>query len=388
MPITSNRNDFIPGVDISALSTLSKSDLIQMIAGAIPVGDGSSSGIGGVIVLNSQTPYDPNVAPTVYPDVANNPRFARYLWIDTYELRSGGTGKITLRYWSGTYDVNGTPSALAADWKNAVVQSAVTTDDIEDAAITASKITGDSASDAGKLLALNAAGDAGTWVNFADLFNNTGITVPISRVTPPSSATTNSLLSWTGATWAAIGAQAVIDALSSGAIPLNKLQSAGATDGQQLVWDATNTTWKPASTPFTKGPFIATASNSLASVTSLTGDHGLDTMPSLVRAVCVLSTAFGGYPANCEIPVECFSAPITPLGGSDEDFFVRPAFAVYATASSVGVYLRKGSHGLSGYSGDLALTAPSTATTDGTSALTVITNAELANFTLKIYAWA
>jgi hypothetical protein len=58
--------DIIAGLDISSLSSVTQAQLMQMINQAAPL-----SNIGSVI-YGSTT-----------PDVANNPRFARYVWLDT-----------------------------------------------------------------------------------------------------------------------------------------------------------------------------------------------------------------------------------------------------------------------------------------------------------------
>jgi len=58
--------DLLAGLDITALSSVSQSQLLQMVNQAAPLPN-----IGGVI-------YD-----TITPDVASNPRFARYFWLDS-----------------------------------------------------------------------------------------------------------------------------------------------------------------------------------------------------------------------------------------------------------------------------------------------------------------
>jgi len=65
--------DFNPGIDISGLSSVTQAQLLQMVAQLAPL-----SNIGGVIVMSG--------AGSAHPDVTNNPRFARYLWIDTQSL--------------------------------------------------------------------------------------------------------------------------------------------------------------------------------------------------------------------------------------------------------------------------------------------------------------
>jgi len=65
--------DFQAGYDPSASASISASQLLQMCNQLAPL-----SNIGGVIVMSG--------AANAHPDVTNNPRFARYLWIDTQSL--------------------------------------------------------------------------------------------------------------------------------------------------------------------------------------------------------------------------------------------------------------------------------------------------------------
>lgn len=58
--------DFVPGLDISALASVTQAQLLQMISQIAPL-----SNIGGIICQ------------TATPDVASNPRFARYVWLDS-----------------------------------------------------------------------------------------------------------------------------------------------------------------------------------------------------------------------------------------------------------------------------------------------------------------
>lgn len=73
--------DFIAGLDISSLSSVTQAQLMQMINQISPI-----SNIGGVIFQAG-----PSVAAEISagfggaPDVTNNPRFARYIWLNTYD---------------------------------------------------------------------------------------------------------------------------------------------------------------------------------------------------------------------------------------------------------------------------------------------------------------
>mgnify|MGYP003347037721 FL=1 len=73
--------DFIAGLDISSLSSVTQAQLMQMINQISPI-----SNIGGVIYqpgsnLNTSIP-----AGTLgSPNVNDNPRFKRYIWLNTYD---------------------------------------------------------------------------------------------------------------------------------------------------------------------------------------------------------------------------------------------------------------------------------------------------------------
>lgn len=64
--------DFESAFDITGLSGLTKSQLIQYVLKLGPL-----SNIGGIIVMSGLN--------NAHPDVTNNPRFARYLWIDNQD---------------------------------------------------------------------------------------------------------------------------------------------------------------------------------------------------------------------------------------------------------------------------------------------------------------
>jgi hypothetical protein len=62
----SARHDIIVGIDVSSLSSVTQEQLVQMVNEAAPLSDI------GFCLFGTTT-----------PDVANNPRFARYIWLDT-----------------------------------------------------------------------------------------------------------------------------------------------------------------------------------------------------------------------------------------------------------------------------------------------------------------
>ncbi len=85
----SAQNDFISGFDLSSVSSASQAQVMQAINGLAPL-----TNVGGIIVMSG--------AAAAVPDVANNARFARYLWIDTQ------TAPYTLKTYNGSAWVTST----------------------------------------------------------------------------------------------------------------------------------------------------------------------------------------------------------------------------------------------------------------------------------------
>lgn len=63
-------NDIVSGLDISSLASVSQTQLLQMINQAAPLVNR-----GGIIFMSG--------AAAALPDIAANPRFSRYIWLDT-----------------------------------------------------------------------------------------------------------------------------------------------------------------------------------------------------------------------------------------------------------------------------------------------------------------
>ena len=80
----SKQYDFNPGLDLSSLSSANLSQIVQAIAQIVPL-----SNIGGVICQAGNSTLQSG-----HPDVVQNPRFIRYLWIDIENI----TNPIFKRY--------------------------------------------------------------------------------------------------------------------------------------------------------------------------------------------------------------------------------------------------------------------------------------------------
>lgn len=96
--------DFNPGIDVTGLSSVTQAQLQQMVAQMVGVDN-----IGGILVGSG--------AASSHPDVTNNPRFIKYIWLDTQTANS-----VLLKVYQGTY-----PSDLYADWSTvAIADNAIT----------------------------------------------------------------------------------------------------------------------------------------------------------------------------------------------------------------------------------------------------------------------
>jgi hypothetical protein len=97
--------DFIAGLDISSLSSVTQAQLMQMINQISPI-----SNIGGVIFQAGGSLATEITQGTLgSPDVTNNPRFARYIWLNTYDsLNSAPTP-----YYYNDYNSKWTSTSVA-----------------------------------------------------------------------------------------------------------------------------------------------------------------------------------------------------------------------------------------------------------------------------------
>lgn len=121
--------DLQAGFDPSSLDSITQAQLLQMINQAAPL-----SNRGGIICFDGAVGGAAGIG---FPDVTNNPRFVRYVWIDTQDR----TNPVIKRY-KGTY--TGTPanpsamSNLYTDW----VAAGVANESILTAMISAVGTTG------------------------------------------------------------------------------------------------------------------------------------------------------------------------------------------------------------------------------------------------------
>jgi len=212
--------DFNPGIDISGLSSVTQAQLLQMVAQLAPLDN-----IGGVIVMSG--------AASAHPDVTGNPRFARYLWIDTQSLPT-----TLLKMYDGSGDT------YAAWVTTTIADSSITAAKLANYAVSilngsgAAKIAykQDGTADATKsnyLVRLDAAGQYVEIVPASTVVN--GVTINLSQLNV-SSATNGYVLTYNSslgaAVWTALSVSALITA---GSISYDKLLNGSALQAGYLM---------------------------------------------------------------------------------------------------------------------------------------------------------
>jgi len=212
--------DFNPGIDISGLSSVTQAQLLQMVAQLAPLDN-----IGGVIVMSG--------AASAHPDVTNNPRFARYLWIDTQSLPT-----TLLKMYDGSGDT------YAAWVTTTIADSSITAAKLANYAVSilngsgASKIAykQDGTADATKsnyLVRLDAAGQYVEIVPAATVVN--GVTINLSQLNV-SAATNGYVLTYNSSLGAAVWtALSVSSLITAGSISYDKLLNGSALQAGYLM---------------------------------------------------------------------------------------------------------------------------------------------------------
>jgi hypothetical protein len=322
--------DVNAGLDISALSSVSQAQLMQMVQQLAPL-----SNIGGVLFQSTT------------PDVANNARFARYLWLD-----STTNPPVPKYYNSGTLT-----------W-TAVSVSALSITNAEIAAAAAIAITKLAVGTARYVFRTNAAGTANELVTPASIFNSDelgvvkltsnggtdgylkssgGVTGWVSNTTERAAiaaalsglsptvltpGSNNTLLGTNGA--GAVGFAAIGSILSNNAIGLNLLAGGGGTSGDILKFDGSN--WVKVTPSIKNYDGIAinsgTISGSNIATKIHTIPHGLGSIPKLVHVRMRMTNAVAdiGYNQNDEVDI---------LGYATTSQNVQVTFCVDATNVTV-----------------------------------------------------
>lgn len=351
--------DFQAGLDPSALSSITQSQLLQMIQQMAPLNN-----IGG-IVWQAGTSLNATIAQGTggSPSVTDNPRFARYMWMNTYSAASAAP---TPYY----YD------ASTGNWTaNAVAAGTITNANVSaSAAIAVTKLAFGTAR---YLLRTNAAGTANEFVAPIDAFN-TG-ELPVGKLIPNGS--NGYLKTSSGATvWVADATEraaissgltfvasqitggsagqflgniagtnqlAAFDSIApSQAVGLSKLAQGGAISNDVLYWNGT--TWAKGTPIFNL--FLSVTANTngidLGLVSAITTGsataHGLGSRPRVVRGVLRCVTNDAGFLAGTEVPMESFIDNGAPNNnafayGADNTYVYFTVFRNYSAAGNIQV---------------------------------------------------
>ncbi len=304
--MTTQQYDLIPGIDPSGLSAITQAQLLAFGAQAAPFDN-----IGFIIVGSG--------ASSAHPNVTANPRFVRYIWLDTQT-----PGSVLIKVYQGTY-----PSDTYADWLTIqIADDSITAAKIADYAVSllngagASKIAykEDATADATKSNYMVRLDAAGQFLEVAPLSTMVAaLTVNPAKI-DISSATNGYVLTYDSslgyAVWKALTISGLIaanslsyDRLLNGtpgyllraaagtgiweqvinddeaaaggllalrSLRLSVLSDTGCTAGDTLRFDGTN--WAKTT------PFYSTAGAALSA--ALTGNvaHGLGAVPRLFQA--------------------------------------------------------------------------------------------------------
>lgn len=358
--------DFEPGLNISALSSATAAQLMQLISQAAPL-----SNIGGIIFQSTT------------PDVASNPRFARYIWLDST------TDPAVAKYYNA-----GTTSWTAVS----VSAGSITNSEISaSAAIAVTKLA---AGTARYILRTNAGGTANEFVAPTGIFNSdelavvkltsnggtdgylksvSGVTQWIANATERAAiaaslnsldptvlaaGSNNTLLGTNGSgvvEFATIG-----NLLTNNAIGLNLLAAGGASNKDALKFDGSNWVKQTPNVDFFSTAEVSTTgklSASTAAVILHTIAHGLGATPKQVRVVLVCTTTDLGWSAGDEVDIYSVRA-------SNADLHVVATVGADATNVTVAI--------------DLASTDGWRIANKSTGAYGAITES---SWTPKVYAW-
>jgi len=364
-------NDILTGLDISALTSVEQSQLLQMINQAAPLVNK------GLIISQSTT-----------PDIANNARYSRYIWLDTTtnpptpKIYDGAVwqsliladGSITnvkvnaaaaiaitkLAFGTARYIVrtNGAGNALEFCNPNALFTN-------NDVPVTAIDITGAPAT-VRSYLQRDAGGAITAWKQIAFTDFAAGDLIGVNKIN--SSGVNNQVLATvTGVTtWADL-----VSLIADNTIGAAKLT--GAANALQTIRRNSTNTANEWATPILSKEFIVT-SNDLGTDFNLGAPrrqvyaHGLGAIPKLVRGVLICSTGELGYSINDEVDIDALYKGVA--AGDDQG---RPIFAVIA--DNVNITVACDDHA----GGTLLLTAQKTP-----GAAAAITRA---NWKVKVYAW-
>lgn len=380
--------DVNAGFDPSSLSSVTAAQFLQMIQQVAPL-----SNIGFIIVGAGPSQATPLAQGTQGPSVTNNPRFANYIWLNTFALPpvpyfyDGAGNWVSTTVAAGSI-VNASISATAeiavsklgdgaaneiivtagdgvtVQWSSVATLLAALNDSVPLTAI-------DDTAAVGAESFLRRVGSTVIWKTFAETV--TSIQAALSGVNPNvlTPGSVNTILGTNGS--GVVGFDTPANILAALSIGLDKLAQGGAVTGDILSWNGSN--WAkitPAqgiassATISTTGVLGAIALNSATLTEAFTHTFNPNT-PRSVRVVirCTIADAASGYQIGDEIDINAFERNVA---GAE-----TPLITVSTNATSVIV-----SRATATLADTLVVVRAGGSTVQPTS---------LANFTPKVYAW-
>ena len=315
-----DQNELIPGLDASALTQVSGSQLYQMVAAAL-----LTNSRGGLIVDNDE------------PDVVANPKFIRYFWVKPSEQK-----KITRVYNTDT-----------SSWESQNLgELSVGTDELKNESVTLEKLFNPNDVDkAGWFLKVNGSGNG--WVieafSIADgsitltkLNKGAGNAGDIVRVALDDSgfefATLDDLLS-------DLGPESIpLPAINTGGVRggLAVINSAGTSfallppgvAGQILRTPGPNLppVWSNEIVQLFTSQLLPVAQSIPAGFGQVTQAHGLAAIPSFVKLEMLCTVTDAGYAVGDYVPIQCFYFQVGdtqyPIGYSYNNTNIVVSFSV------------------------------------------------------------
>jgi len=210
----SSQYDFQAGFDISGLASVTQTQLMQMVNQIAPL-----TNIGGVIIMSG--------ASSAHPDVTNNPRFARYIWIDNQDTDVpvlklyDGSGDTYAAWVSGTVADGSITTAKLAQYAVTLLAS--------DEASTNVAYRHDAAADVTKANYLLRLDSNGRYVEIASLATvMTNYQLLPNQIAVGSASDGQVLMYTTAAGVAGWATLAVSSLISAGSITLDKLATGTA----------------------------------------------------------------------------------------------------------------------------------------------------------------
>lgn len=371
--------DVLPGFDLSSVTSPTRTQHIQAISQLAPL-----SNIGGVIF-----------SPTT-PDVANNQRFKRYIWLDS----SITTEPPVPKY----YDIDETAGAgAAANWQAIPVAalSLTNTQISATAEIEVSKLKDGAANE---IISTAADGVTVNWTSVASLLAALNDAIPLTAIDDSAAVGAESFLRRVGSTVifktfaeTVVAIQAALNGVSpsvftpganntilgtSGvgvvafntpanilaneAITLALLAAGGGSSLQVLARNTGNTAWSPqtlALNLLNAAPISTTGITvgAMGGAAVFTQAHSLGAKPKLVRIVCICTTIDVGYAVGDELDIYALRIAANNFNSS----------AVTSDGTNITVTLAGGAAG-------------NEIPNKGTGVYAAMTEA---SWSLKIYAW-